>query len=183
MQTNTITNIDLPNVTNILTLYKIRFEELLKRNLMDKGNVASGDLLASIHTRLEIKDSVFEVWLDSLKYLKFIESGTKPHWPPEEPILKWIRHKKLPTRELTGDRTLPTEKQLSFLIGRAMAGKSPNQANTKNPKGGTYRYNTYSETLEQLNQEFIPQIEEALRKDVEVYLIAIELHYELKMEM
>lgn len=169
---NSIINIDLPNVTNVLTLYKVRFEELLKRNLMDKGNVASGDLLASIHTRLEINDSVFEVWLNTLDYLKYIENGRKPgKWPPSEPILKWVRHKKLPTRELTGNKSLPTEKQLTYLVRKKIS------------EEGTKRYSTYSETLEELNNEFIPQIEEALRKDVEVYLIAIELHYELKMEM
>lgn len=171
MVTNTIINIDLPNVTNILTIYKTRFEELLKRKLMDKGNVASGNLLASIHTRLETNDSVFEVWLDCLNYLKFLETGTKPHWPPSEPILKWVRNKKLPTRELTGDSSLPTEKQLTFLVQRKIS------------EEGTKKYTPYSETLEELNMEFIPLIEEALRKDVEIYLVAMELHYELKMEI
>lgn len=181
--TNEILDFDLPNVTNILTLYKKRLEELLKRNLTEKDNVATGNLLASIHTKLEIKDKVFEVWLNALKYLKYIESGTKAHWPPSKAILKWVQKKRLPTEELTGDKSLPTEKQLTFLISRAMAGKSPNQANLKNPTGGTYQYKTYSETIEQLNDEFIPRIKDALKKDVSAYLIAMEIHSELQMEI
>ena len=113
--------IDLIEVGNVLSQYKVELEELLKRKIMDKNSVASGDLLASIHTRLEVNGTSFEVWLDCLKYLKFLDQGTKPHWMPEEPIIKWIKDKKLPTREYTGSDSLPTEKQLGFLIRRKIA--------------------------------------------------------------
>ena len=85
--------IDLIEVGNVLSQYKVELEELLKRKIMDKNSVASGDLLASIHTRLEVNGTSFEVWLDCLKYLKFLDQGTKPHWMPEEPIIKWIQDK------------------------------------------------------------------------------------------
>lgn len=163
--------IDLIEVANVLSLYKVRFEELLKRKLMDKDSVATGDLIASIHTRVEVNGNTYEVWLDCLKYLKFLNEGTKPHWMPEEPILRWIQAKKLPTREYTGSKELPTEKQLGFLIRRKIS------------KEGTLPNFVYTETIEQLNEEFIPKIEQALTNDILNYFSAIGVHYEFKIVM
>ena len=165
------TQIPLPNVTNVLTLYKTRMEELLKKKIEEKGNIASGNLLASIHTRLEVEGDVYEVWLDTLKYLKFLDTGTKPHFVPEEPILKWIKAKRLPCRELTGDKKLPTEKQLAYLVRKSISEK------------GTKAYNTFTETLEDLNNEYIPLIENALRQDIYNYFMAMELHFDFVIKM
>ena len=165
------TQIPLPNVTNVLTLYKTRMEELLKKKIEEKGNIASGNLLASIHTRLEVEGDVYEVWLDTLKYLKFLDKGTKPHFVPEEPILKWVKEKRLPTRELMGDKKLPTEKQLAYLVRKSISEK------------GTKAYNTFTETLEDLNNEYIPLIENALRQDIYNYFMAMELHFDFVMKM
>ena len=165
------TQIPLPNVTNVLTLYKTRMEELLKKKIEEKGNIASGNLLASIHTRLEVEGDVYEVWLDTLKYLKFLDTGTKPHFAPEEPILKWVKEKRLPTRELMGDKKLPTEKQLAYLVRKSIS------------ENGTKAYNTFTETLEDLNNEYIPLIENALRQDIYNYFMAMELHFDFVIKM
>ena len=165
------TQIPLPNVTNVLTLYKTRMEELLKKKIEEKGNIASGNLLASIHTRLEVEGDVYEVWLDTLKYLKFLDTGTQSHWPPTEPILKWVKEKRLPTRELMGDKKLPTEKQLAYLVRKSISEK------------GTKAYNTFTETLEDLNNEYIPLIENALRQDIYNYFMAMELHFDFVIKM
>ena len=172
MDTNKeLIQIDLIEVANVLSLYKVRFEELLKRKLMD--NIATGDLIASIHTRVEINGNTYEVWLDCLKYLKFLNEGTKPHWMPEEPIIKWIQAKKLPTREYigNGDKSLPTEKQLGFLIRRKIS------------KEGTLPTFAYTETIQELNEEFIPKIEQALTNDIINYFSSLGIHYEFKLVM
>lgn len=163
--------IDLIEVGNVLSQYKVELEELLKRKIMDKNSVASGDLLASIHTRLEVNGTSFEVWLDCLKYLKFLDQGTKPHWMPEEPIIKWIQDKKLPTREYTGSDSLPTEKQLGFLIRRKIA------------KEGTLPNFVYVETIHELNEKYIPLVEQALTNDVINYFSTIGIHYELSINI
>lgn len=163
--------IDLVEVGRVLTQYKVRLEELIKRKLMDKNNIASGDLLASIHTRLEVNGTSYEVWLDSLKYLKFLNDGTKPHWPPEEPIIKWVRDKRLPTAEYTGDKSLPTEKQLSFLIRRKIS------------EEGTLPNFVYIETLQELNEYFLPLVEQALRNDIINYFSTIAIHYVINTKM
>lgn len=171
--------IQLIEVRKVLTEYKVRFEELIKRKIMDKDKIASGKLLASINTTVEIDGNVYTVILNSLNYLQYLETGTKPHWPPTEPIIQWVRDKRLPTSEYTGDKSLPTEKQLAYLIGRAMAGKSPNQSNLPNPDGGTLPNYIIAETVEELNDIYIPKLEEALRMDIfnAIPLIQVKLRF------
>lgn len=164
--------IEFNNLTNILTLYKQRLEEILKRKLVENDNVATGNLLASINTKLEINDSVYEVWLNTLDYLKYIENGRKPgKWPPSEPILKWIRSKRLPTEESTGDKSLPTEKQLTYLVQRKIGTE------------GIQPKPNYAETIEELNEEYLPLIENALREDFIANIILIEIFPNLNIGM
>ena len=120
--------IQLIEVRKVLTEYRTRFEELVRTKIQKKDKIASGNLLANISTNIEVNGSVYTVILNSLDYLKYLETGTKPHWPPTEPILKWIKDKRLPTREYTGDKSLPTEKQLTYLVCRKIAkeGTEPN---------------------------------------------------------
>lgn len=158
--------IQLIEVRKVLTEYKTKFEELVKTKIQKKDKIASGNLLASISTKIEVDGSVYTVILNSLYYLKYLETGTKPHWPPTEPILKWVKDKRLPTREYTGDKSLPTEKQLAYLIGRAMAGKSPNQAKLPNPNGGTEKNFIIAETIEELNEIYLKRLQEALTIDI-----------------
>lgn len=171
LKNNESFQIDLIEVANVLTQYKVELEELLKRKLMDKDNVATGDLLASIHTRLEVNGTSYEVWLDCLKYLKFLDQGTKPHWMPEEPIIRWIKAKRLPTREYTGDKSLPTEKQLGFLIRRKIS------------QEGTLPNFVYVETIQELNEKYIPLVEQALTNDIINYFSTIAIHYEFTIHM
>ena len=158
--------IQLIEVRKVLTEYKTKFEELIKTKIQEKDKIASGNLLASISTKIEVDGSVYTVILNSANYLKYLETGTKPHWPPTEPILRWVKDKRLPTRELTGDKSLPTEKQLAYLIGRAMAGKSPNQAKLPNPNGGTEPNYIIAETIEELNEIYLKRLQEALEIDI-----------------
>lgn len=173
--------IQLIEVRKVLTEYKTKFEELVKTKIQKKDKIASGNLLASISTKIEVDGSVYTVILNSLNYLKYLETGTKPHWPPSEPILKWVKDKRLPTRELTGDKSLPTEKQLAYLIGRAMAGKSPNQAKLPNPNGGTEPNYIIAETIEELNEIYLKRLQEALAIDIfnAMPLIKVQLKFSI----
>lgn len=162
----------LTNVKRILDEYAEKFQELVKRKMMEKdeygyNRVASGNLLASIKTEIEIGNEKFTVYLHSKEYLKYLELGTKPHWPPPKPILEWVRNKKLPTRENTSDSSLPTEKQLAFLISRGIS------------KHGTKPYPIIANTMEELNEIYIVKLKEALEQDITEYLpiIHIQLHF------
>lgn len=146
--------IQLIEVRKVLTEYKTKFEELVKTKIQKKDKIASGNLLASISTKIEVNGSVYTVILNSLDYLKYLETGTKPHWPPTEPILKWVKDKRLPTREYTGDKSLPTEKQLTYLVCRKIA------------KEGTEPNYIIAETIEELNEIYLKKLQEALEIDI-----------------
>ena len=161
--------IQLIEVRKVLTEYKTKFEELVKTKIQKKDKIASGNLLASISTKVEVNGSVYTVILNSLDYLKYLETGTKPHWPPTKPILKWIKDKRLPTREYTGDKSLPTEKQLTYLVRRKIA------------KEGTEPNYIIAETIEELNEIYLKRLQEALEIDIynAMPLIKVELKFSI----
>ena len=161
--------IQLIEVRKVLTEYRIRFEELVRTKIQKKDKIASGNLLANISTKIEVDGSVYTVILNSLDYLKYLETGTKPHWPPTKPILKWIKDKRLPTREYTGDKSLPTEKQLTYLVRRKIA------------KEGTEPNYIIAETIEELNEIYLKRLQEALEIDIynAMPLIKVQLKFSI----
>ena len=138
--------IQLIEVRKVLTEYKTKIQK--------KDKIASGNLLASISTKIEVDGSVYTVILNSANYLKYLETGTKPHWPPTEPILRWVKDKRLPTREYTGDKSLPTEKQLTYLVCRKIS------------EEGTEKNYIIAETIEELNEIYLKRLQEALEIDI-----------------
>lgn len=161
-------DIDLTPLTDVVKEYAVEFERITKRKLVEKDKVASGALVASIKTRVEFNGSIYTVWLDSKNYLKYVEYDTKPHFPPPDAMLKWVREKKqIATREKTGNKTLPTEKQVAFLVGRKIS-----QEGTKGVK-------VITDTLEELNAIYLKKMEDALYQSVTQSLpyIHIELRF------
>lgn len=155
--------IKLIEVKKVLDEYAEKFQTLLKRNITDNGNVASGELLASIKTELNINGDVYSVILNSREYLKYLEEGTKPHWPPVNAMLTWVKQKKLPTRENTGDKKLPTENQLAYLVGRKIS------------RYGTEPRGLIFKTEQELNAVYTQKIEEALLQDINNWLPIINI--------
>lgn len=129
-------------------------------------------LTDTITTKVTANGKEFEVSLNMNKYWQYLEYGTPPHWPPRNAILEWIRIKPVIPRPDSSGR-IPTPNQLAFLIARAMAGKSPNQKNLKNPQGGTKGTHNLEKTKETVIPYYIPKIEEALQQDIGDYLRAV----------
>ena len=161
-------DIELNNVKMVLDEYALKFQELIKRKIVDKDKKASGSLLASINMSIEVFGERYTVYLHSRDYLKYIELGTKPHWPPVEPILQWVKDKKLPTKESTGNKNLPTEKQLTYLVRRKIGLK------------GTDAVPLIAETEEQLNEIYMEKLEDALMEDIKnsLSIINIQIRFE-----
>ena len=91
-----------------------------KEHLEQHDRIASGDLLRSISTEIEVKGTTYTVYLNLADYWKYVEEDTKPHWPPKDAIDKWIFIKPvIPRPDDKGH--LPTPEQLSFLIRRKIA--------------------------------------------------------------
>jgi len=103
------------------------------RAIRDKGAVASGNLLGSIG----VSEHEGTVRIGSAQeYSAYIEHGTRPHFPPIEPIMQWVQLKKksfthavaigaakeeggLPTVKAT--RRIPRRKETSELARIAYA--------------------------------------------------------------
>ena len=142
-----------------------RYRDVLAHN----DHIASRKLVDSIKTQVVVGDNAYEVTMTLENYWKYVEEDTPPHWPPRDAILKWIEVKPIIPRPDDNGR-IPSPKQLAFLIGRAMAGQSPNQEKLKNPNGGT----TGTHDLQQTKEEILPwwreQISQALGHDMENYI-------------
>ena len=93
-------------------------EENYKEHLREHDRVASGDLMRSIHTEVEVNGTTYEVVMNLADYWKYVEYDTKPHWLPKAAIDKWIFIKPVIPH---GNPKPPSPEQLSFLIRRKIA--------------------------------------------------------------
>lgn len=80
-------------------------------------------------------------------YWKYIENGTKPHFPPLSAIEEWIKIKRIIPRPYKGK--VPSTKQLAYLIGRKIS------------KVGTPAHNSLKLTLNE-SELFINELKEIL---------------------
>ena len=95
-------------------------KENYKDHLELHDRIASGDLLRSVETEIEVKGTTYIVWLNLADYWKYVEEDTKPHWPPKQAIDRWIFIKPVIPRPDKNGR-IPTPDQLSYLIRRAIS--------------------------------------------------------------
>ncbi len=106
------------NTLRILQELAQDVEQNYKEHLEQHGRIASGDLLRSISTEIEVRGTTYIVWLNLADYWKYVEEDTRPHWPPKAAIDRWIFIK--PVLPRPGVKP-PTPEQLSYLIRRKIA--------------------------------------------------------------
>ena len=111
---------EFPKVAEVLERYAKEFIEQYKINLVQSGRPASGRLAESLNYKVSLGTNVYAVDISLLDYWKYIESGTRPHWPPVSAIREWIKVKPVIPRPMANGK-LPTESQLAFLIGRKIS--------------------------------------------------------------
>ena len=103
------------NIVNSLNSLATKGFDVIKTNTpRDTGNLLRseqlqpaiiGNLCATIKTTLE----------EGKAYARYVELGTKPHWPPRAPIQGWVERR---------FHVLGTEaKSLAFLVSRKIARK------------------------------------------------------------
>ena len=93
--------------------------ERYKKLIIDNGHNASGNLVNTASYKIKWDGKNFELYFNLPDYWKYLENGTKPHFPPVEAIEKWITVKHIiPT---TNSGRVPTTKQLAFLIARGIS--------------------------------------------------------------
>lgn len=148
-----ISNEVLQNFLSTLDEYAEKAKELYKRKLTDKEINASYKLLNSVETTVKRNDDEFVVTIHLEDYWYYVENGRKPgRFPPIDKILEWIRIKPvIPYSDSRG--RLPTEEQLAFLISRKIA------------EQGTEGRKVLAETVEELNNYYLPLLQQALDRD------------------
>ena len=153
------------NTYRTLMDYGVALREQYKSNLESNNRRATGDLLDSISVGVEVGEREWTVFLELATYWKYVENDTQPHFPPLDAIKEWIHAK--PIKALPDGRgRVPTDDQLAFLIGRAMAGQSPNQSMCKNPNGGTTGTHDLENAQDKIFYEFEEKLAEAVLDDV-----------------
>lgn len=153
--------IDFPNVARVLADYADALAERYKAELTDAKRPASGELVKSVSTKVRIGDNFYAVDISLLDYWQYIEWDTRPHFPPHAPIFRWVQAKPLlPTGRVPKHRNglSYTQEEMQDRIAWAIQHKIARDGT----KGGHH----LEQTLDQLNAEFIPKIQEALTLDV-----------------
>lgn len=146
--------INLDNVRSILEEYAQEVRNLYQDNLIRSDRIASGDLLNSVEYRVIQDGAEYEVQLSLAEYWKYVEDDTRPHWPPVNKILEWIRVKPvLPRPDAKG--RIPTPQSLAYLIGRKIS------------KEGTEGSHDLERAIDTVNDRYRDKLVIALNRDTE----------------
>lgn len=149
------------NVSKVLEEYAEKLASVYKQKL--QGSKDTGKLISSIKTEVKKNDTNYEVVLHLEDYWKWIEDGRPAgKFPPTSNILKWIQTKNIMPKPYTlpsGKQVVPSNMQLAFLIGRKIA--------TEGYKGNEY----LSDSLKQIQDNFIKDLSEAFGKDIMAELL------------
>ena len=110
------------NLQKVLGEYGEALRNEYQDNLIRDNKIASGKLLNSIEYEVQFDERAIWLQFRMEDYYKWVENGRGPgKFPPPDKILEWIRIKPIIPDDRMGTGKLPTEKQLSFLIGRKIA--------------------------------------------------------------
>ncbi len=157
--------IDWTNTRAVLEQYANAVQEKYKNNLIAGDRVASGNLVNSIKCYVNAGTDRISVEMRLEEYYKQIEDGRGPTRNNGSGILfpaikNWIRFKRIVPRP-NADGTIPTENQYAYAITKKI--------HREGYQGGHY----LQKTMEEVNGQFIKDIEDALSKDIEDNLTVI----------
>lgn len=161
--------LNFENLADVLQEFAVELREQYKDNLAGNGHIASRTLFDSVDEHVTIDGTQYLVQLSLEEYWKYVENDTPAHWPPKDAILRWIQIKPILPRPDANGR-IPSPQSLAFLIGRAMAGQSPNQANLKNPNGGTTGTHDLEHAKDDTLARFKERITRAMAEDLGQYI-------------
>ena len=88
-------------------------------HIADTNHSATGNLALNQRKIIKWDGRYFSISLQLEDYWKYLEYGTKPHFPPISAIREWIRVKPVLPRPYNGK--LPTENQLAYMIANKIS--------------------------------------------------------------
>ncbi|MBR1575863.1 MAG: hypothetical protein IJ654_05365 [Bacteroidales bacterium] len=118
------------NLRAVLEEFAQEFKDTYRAELVANGRFTQygkGRLVDSIDSSLNIVeamiregDQAWTVTINLNQYWKFVEEGTRPHWPPPDAILRWVQIKPVIPRPDARGR-IPSPRSLAYLIGRKIS--------------------------------------------------------------
>ena len=147
--------INLTATEEALAAYAADVRELYRDNLIKSDRLATEGLLNSVETQIERDGQAYLVTMTLADYWKFVEWDTKPHCPPVQSLLRWIRVKPVLPRSGGG---VPRPEQLAYLIGRKIA------------REGTKGSHDLALASTETNRRFRDAINEALAQDAQQFV-------------
>lgn len=137
----------------VLKEYAIELRNSLQDSYINDDRIATGDLLNSVEYIIEKDDRQIEVSLQLKEWWKYVEEDTKPHFPPPDAMLNYIKAKPiLPKPDRNGK--LPTPNQLAYLIGRKIS------------EVGTTGTHNVRDTVRLINERYEEKIGQAISEDI-----------------
>ena len=137
----------------VLKDYAIELRNTLQDSYITDDRIATGDLLNSVEYIIEKDDRQIEVSLQLEEWWKYVEEDTKPHFPPPDAMLNYIKAKPvLPKPDRNGK--LPTPNQLAYLIGRKIS------------EVGTTGTHNVRDTVRLINERYEEKIGQAISEDI-----------------
>ena len=137
----------------VLKEYAIELRNTLQDSYITDDRIATGDLLNSVEYIIEKDDRQIEVSLQLEEWWKYVEEDTKPHFPPPDTMLNYIKAKPiLPKPDKNGK--LPTPNQLAYLIGRKIS------------EVGTTGTHNVRDTVRLMNERYEEKIGQAISEDI-----------------
>lgn len=131
--------------SNFLAVYKQQLQ----------NNKTTGSLANTASYMTKFDGRYLTISLNLQDYWKYVEDGTKPHFPPIEDILQWIKVKPVLPRKRNGK--LPTQKQLAYLISRKISKVGTKAYKPLNKAMSIFKLQ--QKVLKALNKELIKQRE------------------------
>lgn len=182
METNTL--ISFEHLAAVLNEYGAAVKEAYIQELRLRGKDTEHDhpnsLSRNIHVIVNGGGDLFggasaEVLLELPAHWYNVEYGRKPcppskHWVPVEALIKWIRVKPvIPYPDKNGN--IPTERQLAFLINRAI--NDPDRSGGDPPRPGIAPAPVMQSAVDSVNAKYDTLIKAAVSRDLNVFLKSI----------
>ena len=151
-------NLDLTDIQQLLQ----QFIQAVRDDLKQQNINASSKLSKSLKSVVKQKGKWIEISISLEDYWKYIEYGTRPHFPPIQAIRKWIDVKPVLPRPMKGK--LPTKDQLAFLIARKISkvGTRPKPFLNKTISDFNLIDKVYDLLINQIEQQINKQINDEL---------------------
>lgn len=172
MASDTLIHFD--NLIRVLDEYRQAVINLYRNKLNEDDHVATHNLMDHITYVINQGRGDIEVDLRLADYWKYVENGTRPHYPPIKPILDWVKvkFKGNPPNAKTYDGPLPSVETLESQFAHAVQ----HSIGVK----GTEGTHDLQETLQEVNRMYEYRIGEAITQDLDDMMVAILTEFNVK---